>query len=223
MTQLARVDNWAGSASVNLPMPSAYLFDIGNVILRFDFRKTLSRLAPDLTLSPEEALQQVGDLNLRFEKGLLEIDEFIEEASRKTGYRGTKDEFRAAYEDIFDLNKSIESFASAKMKEGTPCFLLSNTNAIHVPYFTSRYPVFSGFQGAIYSHEVGCMKPDQEIYEAAINQLGLTPRETIYIDDIAANCGAGREAGFLAIQYHADRHEDFLEELAQIERSEADR
>lgn len=192
-------------------MPSALLFDIGNVIIRFDFRKTIAAVQDEMDTAPDLALAKVADLTNQLEIGAIEPDEFVERAIQRVGFRGKPDQFRRAFEDIFELNTPMVEFIEEREREGVPLFLLSNTNGIHVPFFTREYPVFAGFRGAIYSHEVGCMKPDPEIYRITIEKLGLDPQSTVYIDDLPANCEAGSESGFLSLQYSHDRHEEFLE------------
>jgi HAD superfamily hydrolase (TIGR01509 family) len=62
------------------------------------------------------------------------------------------------------------------------------------------------------------MKPDPAIYERARSDLRLVPERTVYIDDNAANCVAGGEAGFLSIPYDAKRHGEFLDAVAALHR-----
>lgn len=197
-------------------MPATYLFDIGNVIIAFDFNRTTARLAEFCTVSPEDALAFVGDLTDQLELGKISTEKFFEEASAKIGYRGEVERFRSAFEDIFDLNERMVRFIEEKKSDGARLFLLSNTNGIHVPFFEKTYPVFGLFDDRIYSHEVGLMKPDPAIFSLAIETFSLVPEKTVYIDDRPENCEAGRDAGLLAIQYDHSDHDTFLEKHAEI-------
>ena len=191
---------------------SAFLFDIGKVIIDFDFSRTVAEVADRCTAgSADMLLASVTDLTVQLELGKISPDEFLSRVCRRIGFSGNVGEFRSAFEDVFDLNQPMVDFIEEQFVSGIPLFLLSNTNGIHVPYFTARYPVFSRFSGAVYSHEAGCMKPDGEIYRHAIEKLGLVPTETVYIDDLAANCEAGQAFGFQTICYDLNRHEAFLE------------
>jgi len=192
-------------------MLTTYLFDIGNVILRFDYGRTLAALAPRMRCRPEEAHARLTDLVEPFETGRLSADDFLTEAVSRIEFQGSPEEFRTAFEDIFERNDPMVRVIESISARGQPLFLLSNTNPIHIPYVKRRYDsVFSLFHGAVYSHEAGCMKPDPEIYRIAIETYDLDPRTTLYIDDLEANCEAGREAGFPTIHYHPDDHDGFL-------------
>lgn len=199
-------------------MPDAYLFDIGNVIITFDFGKAARKLAAHSGLAAEHALPLVAPLTVDLELGRLTPDEFIKAASELIGFTGDASFFRTAFEDIFELNLPMVAFIEERKAEGSPLYLLSNTNGIHAPFFEATYPVFDLFDGRIYSHEVKMMKPDPEIFEVAINRLKIIPERTLYIDDLPANCAAGRESGLLAIPYFIGRHDDFLEAVAALER-----
>ncbi len=198
-------------------MPAAFLFDIGKVIIHFDFGRTVNAVADRCTSGPPEALlEMVTDLTIQLELGKITPDDFVSQACERIGFTGELSEFRAAFEDVFELNQPMVEFIEEQSTAGIPLFLLSNTNGIHVPFFTQRYPVFSHFSAAIYSHEVGCMKPDRKIYEIAIKHLSLSPEETVYIDDMPENCEAGRELGLQAICYNRGNHDSFLDSVASL-------
>lgn len=195
-------------------MPEAFLFDIGNVIISFDFQKAADRIEPHCDMGAGDAFTAVTALAPELELGKITPEEFIAAASDRIGYRGTPTQFRESFEDIFELNEPVVDLIEQLGESGMPLYLLSNTNGIHVPFFEKTYPVFSRFRGRIYSHEVGCMKPDPGIYRIAEERLGLTPSKTVYIDDVEENCEAGREAGWLTVHYTPNDHDDFLSRLS---------
>ncbi len=197
-------------------MPDAFLFDIGNVIITFDFAKAARRIAPLARVEADKILLEIAPLTIELEMGRMNPEEFIATASAKIGYSGKPGEFRGAFEDIFELNLPMVTFIENLKEKGTPLYLVSNTNAIHVPFFEFRYPVFRHFDGHVYSHEVGVMKPDAKIYEVVKETFPLEPARTVYIDDLPANCVAGKEAGFLALPYSIDKHDEFLNIVASI-------
>ena len=88
-------------------MSRAFLFDIGNVIIAFDFGIAARKLAAHIEVSADEALRRVTELSIPLELGDLTTDEFISEASNMIGYRGTPEFFRDSIADIFELNTPI--------------------------------------------------------------------------------------------------------------------
>lgn len=195
-------------------MPDFYLFDIGNVIITFDFGISARRLAERSRASAGEIIERLTPLTTDLELGRLEVDRFIDEATSRIGYEGPPEDFRAIFADIFELNGPMAELIASLKAEGAPLFLLSNTNGIHAPFFEATYPVFDLFDGRVYSHEVGLMKPDPAIYDLVKRHLPLDPARTLYIDDLPANCEAGAAAGFLAHAYDPARHGELLEKIA---------
>jgi putative hydrolase of the HAD superfamily len=80
-----------------------------------------------------------------------------------------------------------------------------------VPMFRhiERFAFFRLFTGKVISGAVKFVKPELAIYEHLVQRFGLAPAETVFIDDLAANVTAARDAGLAAIQF---------EDAAQCER-----
>ena len=197
-------------------MVRAFLFDIGNVILAFDFGKAAQRIESQCECSAAQILERVSTLTETLELGKITPQEFYDQAIELIGYQGDRAFLAASFEDIFEVNEPMVAAIEAIHKAGLPLHLLSNTNGIHVPFFEATYPVFALFEGRIYSHEVGMMKPNPRIYGHVVTELGLEPTTTVYIDDLAANCEAGRDAGFISILYDRSDHESFRQEVRNI-------
>lgn len=51
------------------------------------------------------------------------------------------------------------------------------------------------FEAVYFSNEMGMAKPDARCYERVIRETGIVPEETLYIDDLPENIEAGRRAG----------------------------
>jgi putative hydrolase of the HAD superfamily len=97
---------------------------------------------------------------------------------------------------------------------GTPLALLSNAGRDFASYF--RHGPLGGFFSACYvSGELGLLKPHPEIYQHVLDDLGIRPDETVFIDNRETNV-AGAEA--LGITGHVfidpDRLRAFLTSLA---------
>jgi putative hydrolase of the HAD superfamily len=183
------------------------LIDIGNVLLAFDFEPALKTLVPGTT--PAEASRKVEKMLARkddFESGRIGEDEFISWASAKLGFAGTPDEFRAAWNSIFVPVDDMWAVVRELRATGITLILFSNTNPIHAESFVNEFAIFAEFDHAVFSHEVGAIKPDARIYQYALETHGLNPQKTLYIDDLAENIAAGREFGLRCHQYDYRNH-----------------
>jgi putative hydrolase of the HAD superfamily len=59
------------------------------------------------------------------------------------------------------------------------------------------------FDAVVISSEVGMRKPEERIFRHALAQLGLTPRQCVFIDDIEANVAAAQALGMVGL-HHRD-------------------
>jgi putative hydrolase of the HAD superfamily len=74
-----------------------------------------------------------------------------------------------------------------------------------------RHELESLFDAFVESSKVGLRKPDPRIYALACSALGVSPSETVFLDDIGRNLKAARELGMRTIK--VDAPEAALEEL----------
>ena len=193
-------------------MIRAVVFDIGNVILRFDFGIAMKRLQHQCDPISGEITARLAALQTSYESGQITRPEFQRRATEAVRFTGEEREFVEAWEEIFTENLPMSGLIRA-LRPKYPLYLLSNTSDLHVDYMWRTYPIFQLFTDAVYSYRVKCFKPDRAIFEVAVRQFGINPVETVYIDDLEKNVAAARDVGFQAFQYdHAD-HKALLDWL----------
>jgi glucose-1-phosphatase len=191
----------------------AFLFDIGNVLVRLHFARGLRAVAALSEVADEnEVLPRVNAVKLLYEDGQIPRVDFLREARQLLRFRGTEAEFVAAWQNIFSPNEPMYDLVR-HLHGRYPLYLLSNTNCLHVEALVRDFPIFTSFSGATYSHVVRASKPHVAIFEIACREHGLVPTETFFIDDLAENIEAARSLGFHTHQYHLDRHADLLTAL----------
>ncbi len=191
-----------------------FLFDIGRVLLDFDFEPSMARLFPPDVTDPASRMQRLIERKDEFEAGKIEIDDYIGWAIDTLGSRATPDEFRHAWQHIFTPNEPMWDRIRQLAADGHRLILFSNINGIHWPWITDEFPQFSHFHAAVVSFKTGFIKPQPGIYQYAIDTHGLVPEETLYIDDLPANCATGRHLGFRTWQYDLHDHAAFESWLA---------
>jgi putative hydrolase of the HAD superfamily len=194
----------------------AMLFDIGNVIVKFDFGIALRKIAGHCDLhDPAEVLAAIDGIRAGYEDGKIDRASFLRGAFDALRYHGTEADFVAAWEDIFDPNAPMLALIE-QLHGRLPLYLLSNTSDIHREYIFRRYPIFGRFTAGVYSYEAHASKPGREIYEIAIRQLAIEPATTFFIDDLLPNIETARALGFHAHHYHHERHDLLTSELAAL-------
>lgn len=191
----------------------AIVFDLGNVLLPFDYSIAVKRIN-----SIEENLGEVFlsfykanyELHRSFERGDLPEEKFISTMLDAMQNKIDAETFCKIYSEIFTINQNVASLLP-KLKQNYKLVLLSNTNAIHKKYGWEQYEFIKYFDKLILSHEVNAVKPEEKIYKAVEEFTGLQPEEHVFIDDILEYVNGAKKLGWDGIQFLG--YENLVEEL----------
>ncbi|HWY46427.1 MAG TPA: HAD family phosphatase [Bryobacteraceae bacterium] len=184
-------------------MIKAILFDLGNVIVPFDFKRAYAKLGPLCSCPVTEisARLRSTDLVSRFETGRIAAEPFVAELSTLLDLKTTYSEFCDLWTSVFFEDTLVPESLIAGLHGRHRLVILSNTNPIHFSMLKARYPVFRHFDDFVLSYQVGALKPEPEIYQEAIQRAGCRPDECFFTDDIAVNVEAARNHGMDAVQF----------------------
>ena len=193
-----------------------FLYDIGRVLLDFDFEPSLASLVPPGTPDYAARLNRLLERKDDFEAGVIEPDDFITWALGVLDSAASPAEFRTAWQRIFTPNKPMWECVRRLAADGHRLLLFSNINAIHCPWLFEAYPEFAVFDGAVLSFEIGAIKPHADIYQHAVDAHSLVAETTVYIDDMPQNIATGRQFGFHCWQYDLNEHAAFERWLTSL-------
>jgi len=182
-------------------MIKALVFDLGKVLVDFDYSIAARRFAERAKLPPAEIKHFIdhSPLLFRLERGQMTSEQFYRELSGTTHFTGSFAEFREFFADIFTpINDMVQLHADLRAL-GFPTFIFSNTNDIAVAHIRRNFPFFANFDGYILSYEHGVMKPDAGLYEVVERESGSKDKEILYLDDRPENVAAGAARGWQVI------------------------
>jgi len=106
------------------------VFDLGKVLVDFDYSIAVSRIAGQSALPPSGVEQFFlhSPLLVDYESGRLTRQEFFERAQRATGFRGTLEQFGEFFADIFtEIPPMIELHTELRRRK-IPMTWPSNTS-----------------------------------------------------------------------------------------------
>ena len=186
-------------------MIKAVVFDLGKVLLDFDYGVAAKNLAKNSSRPAGEIrpLIDQSPLLLRYERAQITTTEFFAAVRESIGFRGAFDDFAAAFADIFTEVPDMTQLNRELRERGVPTFVLSNTNEIAISHIRHRFPFFTEFSGYIFSFEHGVLKPEPRIYEIAGNCTGCRGSEILFLDDNPANVEGALKAGWRTICHRA--------------------
>ena len=200
------------------------LFDFGGVIISLNKQNALNRFKEigfhDIDKYITEYRQ--SGIFLEYEEGKLNAPEFYDAFRALAGKSDISDDdidsaWMAFLVGIPDYKFQLLKDARKKYN----VYLLSNTNPSIIKWAQTKEFSPEGksideyFDKCYLSYELGCAKPDKEIFEKIIADSGINPNETLFFDDGKANIVAAQELGF---QVHlTNQDEDLTKVMDQIQ------
>ncbi|MDR1719292.1 MAG: HAD family phosphatase [Dysgonamonadaceae bacterium] len=179
------------------------VFDLGGVIITLDHQEALRRFKEIGVERIEEFLDpylQKG-IFLDLEAGRLSKQAFYEALRNETGKNLSDAEIDYGWLG-FIKDVPVEKLTMLEtLRKNYKLYLLSNTNPVvmtwaHSPAFSSFGKSIDEYFDKLYlSFEIGMLKPDRKIFEFVIEDSGINPAETLFIDDGVRNIEAAKQCG----------------------------
>jgi len=117
-----------------------------------------------------------------------------------------------------DQRAAVVERARAVKATGVRTALVTNNVAEFGDGWRRMVPVDELFDVVVDSSREGVRKPDPAIFGAALDALGVTAADSVFLDDYAGNVAAARRIGLRAILVESDR----LRAFDELERLLAD-
>lgn len=192
------------------------IFDVGMVLVDFNWRRVLEKLGMG-----GELLERVADATVRskmwneYDRSRLRDEEILE--AFVASAPELEKEIRLFWEHVADTITQYPyavSWVKEWKEKGYRCYILSNY-AKRTYELTKEALSFENLMdGVLFSYETHQTKPEPEIYQTLLARFGLNPEESVFLDDNAANVAAARELGIHAIQFAT--REAAVEELKKL-------
>jgi FMN phosphatase YigB (HAD superfamily) len=184
---------------------SVIVFDLGKVLVDFDYGIAAGRIAARSNLSSDkiQPLIEQSRFIIDYESGRLTRQEFFERVCMMTGFSGAIEEFSEFFTAIFTPIQLMIDLHAELRQRGFKTYIFSNTNDLAIEHICRNFPFFQNFDGYIFSYEVGAMKPGAKIYEAMEATSGRRGAEIIYIDDRPENIETGNTRSWKTILHQS--------------------
>ncbi len=168
-----------------MSVPKAVIFDLGKVLLEFDYHIAINRLAKRCQVSAGELAELLNQspLLLEYEAGKISTNEFYHRVQKATGFRGERQEFSDLFGDIFTPIEPMVQLNAELRQRRVPTYVFSNTNELMAQFIRERFPFFAEFDGHILSYEHQSMKPEEKLYKVVESYSGHRGSDLFYLDD----------------------------------------
>ncbi len=185
------------------------IFDMGNVLLRYDPEVCLNRFVKreeDRALIRRELFE--GPEWVQGDLGHITDEQRFDGVSRRvpqelhTELRQCAEQWHMCMEPVH----GAKEFCAYAKEQGYRLYVLSNASSSFYQYFP-RFAPFEYFDGLVVSCDIHIVKPDIRIYQYLLETYGLAPEECFFIDDMAANVEGARKAGISGAVFGGDFEE----------------
>ena len=183
------------------------ILDLGGVILDLDVEATIKAFM-DMGFPPLKStdiiLSKYPFFN-DYETGKISSEVFIEHVAESSGNKYPREQIMAAWNAMIKGYREENIKLLLDLKKKYRLFLLSNTNALHEIHYNNQLEEQHGianldriFEKVYYSHSLNLRKPNREIFEYVLNDAGIDPEESLYVDDTKVHVDAALELGIKA-------------------------
>jgi 2-haloacid dehalogenase len=188
---------------VSARTPTTVVFDVGNVLLRWDPRNLYRKLFDD-EARMEWFLSTIctSEWNVEQDRG-RDWDEAVallvdRHPDHETPIRAFHERWHETVSGVFEENVAL---LEGLRRAGVPNYCITNFSGPKFKEAQKRYPFLAGFDGVIVSGDERVLKPDPAIYELLLSRYGLTAGDCVFIDDSKANVEGARAVGMHAVHY----------------------
>ncbi len=185
-------------------LPKAILFDLGQVLLRYDEHlvfEAIQRLEP--SVSPYEVFGDPESWRLQelAESGELSPADKRAQLNRIFGLDLPEADWASAWAAgcTGPVPGMPELMARLRVHFTLGC--LSNTVPWHWAAGLAQVPGLRELPHHFLSFELGCRKPGARIYELCLARLALPAERVLFIDDRSENVEGARAAGMKAVRF----------------------
>jgi HAD superfamily hydrolase (TIGR01509 family) len=179
------------------------VFDVGNVLLRWDPRHLYRRLIPDEGRM-HWFMQNVctSAWNLEQDRGRPWADAVALLVAQHPEW---EQEIRAYDERWHEtvagvIEDSVAVLADLKA-QGEKVYAITNFSREKWAESVIRFPFLGTFDGVIVSAHENLIKPDPAIYQTLFERYELSPGDCIFVDDSEKNIKGARAVGMQAVHF----------------------
>ena len=182
---------------------TSVVFDVGNVLIRWDPRLMLAGHLADVA-EIDAFFDEIGfhDWNLEQDRGRswkdgIELLCTAHPHRRELIERLHRDWHKAVPSAIEGSVEILERLRAA----GVPLYAITNFSAEKWSECQERFPFLCRFEEVVVSAHERLIKPDPEIFDRFFRRTGCRARDCVFIDDGERNVVAARAAGMDAILF----------------------
>ena len=174
----------------NRPDVDFVIFDLGNVLIDIDYHQSMDLMKSALPTSMHAKVDTcyAAEFHKAYEKGQLSSAEFRQEFRHYFQTNWSDAEVDYYWNSLLGSIPAYRLDLVRQLKSQYQVGILSNTNEIHIEAVYAQLQAEHNlanfdplFDWVFYSHEMGLAKPNQDIYQQLLLELGTTANRVLFL------------------------------------------
>jgi HAD superfamily hydrolase (TIGR01509 family) len=197
-------------------MIKAITFDLDGVYFPDGKKKFLTAIQ-ELGVSEDEAKRvflKSDEMNNQYKLGKMTDDEYWTWAAKEWKLDMTTQELTQLLVDSYSVDPHVEAVVKSVRANGYKTLICSNNFPARVNGLNERFHFLDNFYAAVFSHEVGAVKPSEAIFNELVSKSGVEASSIVYSDDDAEKLTGATAIGIVAFVY--ENFDQFTNELQKL-------
>jgi 2-haloacid dehalogenase len=184
-------------------MVKAVVFDVGNVLIRWDPTLLYRQLFPD----PAEMQWFMENVctaawNLELDRGRSYAEAIASLVAEYPLHAHAIRAYDTRWQEMVPgaITENVALLERLRAR-GVPDYAITNFSREKWADSLVRFPFLGGFRKAFVSGHERVVKPDPKIFRLLLDRQSLDPKDCVFIDDAAANVASAEALGFATVHY----------------------
>ena len=187
-----------------MPKTALVLFDMHDVLCRYDREKRLAGLAALSGRTAPAVFEAIwtSGFEAQADAGALDATSYLRGFGKRLGYPITLPQWLDNRHDC--LTPMPDTLAMmAEVRARTKVAVLTNNHTLVQDHLEAIFPELARLCGdqCYVSAQFGAAKPSPEVYRRCVAAAGVAPEQALFIDDAQANVDGALAAGLRAVRF----------------------
>jgi 2-haloacid dehalogenase len=192
------------------------VFDVGNVLIRWDPRHLYRRLF-EAEAEMERFLAEIctNDWNIEQDRGRTWAEAIAERVALFPQHDALIRAYSERWQEMVPGEvEGMPAMLEALRAAGVPLYAITNFSAEKFAESSVRFPLLRGFRDVVVSAHERMLKPDPAIYRVLLERNGLDAARCLFVDDSEKNVRGAEAVGMRA--HHFRDAPTLAAELARL-------
>ncbi|MBW4061965.1 HAD-IA family hydrolase [Candidatus Saccharibacteria bacterium] len=154
------------------------------------------------------------EMNERYKIGVMTDDEFWTWAAEQWQLDMAPKQLIELLGDSYEVDPKVVEVVRMARRSGYKTLVCSNNFPARVNELQRKFAFLDNFDAAVFSYEIGAVKPSEAIFQELVKRSGVMAEEIAFADDDAEKISGAVAIGMTAFVY--DGFEPFIDHLNSL-------